>query len=409
MSESSTLLMVAYEFPPCLSAGVQRTLKFAQHLPSHGWKPVVVTTVGSAYMRTDPSLSCPEGVDVHRAWSFDASRRLAVSGRYLKITSTPDRYSSWYPFAVRQGRAAIRQHQPAAIYSTYPVFTAHMVARTLARSTGLPWIADFRDPAPEHYEPGHEAVRLASQVDRSAVDEASALIFATARMRELYLERYPTCDPNKAVVIENGFDEDRLEALTRAGRERGETFDILHSGAIYPRGRDITSLLEALAYAPSHTPDGRLIRLRLRGAQKREAHEKALIDRLGQLGLDDRVQFLPPCSYEEALEEMGRSDALLLLQGRLFDYQIPGKAYEYAATDRPILTLGGPRGATTALMRGMEGSVVGDADDPTSIVRALAELVTLSPRPRDVTGLSREERTAELAAALQPFKPVGVR
>ena len=33
MTERSKLLMVAYEFPPRLSAGVQRTLKFAQHLP----------------------------------------------------------------------------------------------------------------------------------------------------------------------------------------------------------------------------------------------------------------------------------------------------------------------------------------------------------------------------------------
>lgn len=409
MTAHPSLLMIAYEFPPCLSAGVQRTLKFAQHLPSHGWSPVVLTTVPGAYTRTDPSLEVPSGVSVHRAWSFDASRRLAISGRYLGITSTPDRYSSWFPFARRLGSAAIKQHRPSAIYSTFPVFTSHMVARSLARRSGLPWIADFRDPSPEHYEPGYQSPGLATQVDRDTVRDASVLIFATSRMRDLYLARYPECDPSKAVVIENGFDEDRIDALSKAGRERGETFDILHSGAIYPRGRDITSLLEALAHSPSHTPDGRLIRLRLRGAQKREAHEKPLTDRLRQLGLDDRVQFLPPCGYEEALEEMGRSDALLLLQGRLFDYQIPGKAYEYAATDRPILTLGGPRGATAQLMRDMVGSVVGDADDPVSISRALSEIVRLRPARRDITGLSRKERTAELAATLERFKLVGAR
>ena len=90
MTDRSKLLMVAYEFPPCLSAGVQRTLKFAQHLPAHGWDPVVLTTHGGAYARRDESLPIPSGVDVRRAWSFDASRRLAVSGRYLTITSTPD-------------------------------------------------------------------------------------------------------------------------------------------------------------------------------------------------------------------------------------------------------------------------------------------------------------------------------
>lgn len=409
MTDRAKLLMVAYEFPPCLSAGVQRTLKFAQHLPAHGWDPVVLTTHGDAYARRDESLPIPPEVDVRRAWSFDASRRLAVSGRYLTITSTPDRYSSWYPFAVRKGRAAIRETAPAAIYSTYPVFTAHMVARNLARRSGLPWIADFRDPAPEHYEPGYEALRLASRVDRAAVEEADKLIFATERMRELYLDRYRGCDPEKTVVIENGYDEDRLDALSQAGRTTGETFDILHSGAIYPRGRDITCLLEALAHGPSHTPDGRLIRLRLRGGRKSETHEKPLDARIQQLGLGERVQFLPPCSYNEALIEMGTSDALLLLQGRLFDFQIPGKAYEYAATDRPILTLGGPEGATAARVANMESSVVGDVDDPVSIGAALDRLVELKPARRDITGLSRKERTVEFAAVLEQFLPVGVR
>ncbi|MDC3307426.1 glycosyltransferase [bacterium] len=397
--------MVAYDFPPCLSAGVHRTLKFAQHLPSHGWDPTVVTTTAGAYDRRDDSVATPEGVEVRRAWSFDASRRLAIAGRYLKITCTPDRYSSWYPFAVRAGRAAIREHRPAAIYSTFPIFTAHMVAASLARGASLPWIADFRDPAPEHYAPGHNALRLARRVDRAAVEQASALIFATERMRRLYLERYPNCDPTKAVVIENGYDEDRLADLSKAGRAAGSNFDILHSGQIYPNGRDISPLLKALAHEPTTTPDGRVIRLLLRGALRNEDHEKPLNELIAQLGLEERVLLLPPCGYDEALEEMGNADALMIIQGRLFNYQIPGKAYEYAISDRPILTLGGPDGATVEMMAGMESSVVGDCDDPTVIAAALRALIEQKPTVRDTAGTSRLERTAELASVLEQFKP----
>lgn len=409
VTEHSKLLMVAYDFPPRLSAGVHRTLKFAQHLPSHGWEPIVVTTTAGAYERRDESVSLPEGLEVRRAWSCDASRRLAIAGRYLTITCTPDRFSSWFPFAVRAGRAAIKERRPAAIYSTYPIFTAHMVAATLARRAGLPWIADFRDPAPEHYEPGYRAPRLASHVDRTAVEEANVLIFATERMRGLYLERYPHCDPSKAVIIENGYDEDRFVELSRAGRSSGANFDILHSGQIYPRGRDITALLEALAHGPSHTPDGRLIRLLLRGTRRNEDHEKPLDEQIARLRLQERVILLPPCEYIEALEEMRNADALMIIQGRLFDFQIPGKAYEYAATDRPIITLGGPRGATAALMAQMESSVVGDCDHPTSIATALRELINLKPTRRDISGTSRQERTAEFATILKQFKPAAAR
>ena len=99
----------------------------------------------------------------------------------------------------------------------------------------------------------------------------------------------------------------------------------------------------------------------------------------------------------------------MLLQGRLFDYQIPGKAYEYAATDRPILTLGGPRGATTARMRYMTSSVTGDMDDPVSIGAALKKLVGLTPARRDITGMSRKERTVEFAQVLESFQLAGIR
>ncbi|WP_276678948.1 hypothetical protein [Nitrosomonas europaea] len=32
------------------------------------------------------------------------------------------------------------------IWSTYPIATAHLIGLTLQRLTGIPWMADFRDP-----------------------------------------------------------------------------------------------------------------------------------------------------------------------------------------------------------------------------------------------------------------------
>ena len=37
------VLMVAYHFPPLAgSSGIQRTLRFVQHLPALGWQPLVL-------------------------------------------------------------------------------------------------------------------------------------------------------------------------------------------------------------------------------------------------------------------------------------------------------------------------------------------------------------------------------
>ena len=62
-----------------------------------------------------------------------------------------------------------------------------------------------------------------------------------------------------------------------------------------------------------------------------------------------------------------------------------------------------------ALMAQMESSVVGDCDHPTSIATALRGLIDLKPTRRDISGTSRQERTAEFATILKQFKPAAAR
>ena len=53
------ILMIAFHFPPMRgSSGIQRTLRFAQHLPALGWQPVVL----SAHPREIGRASCRERV-----------------------------------------------------------------------------------------------------------------------------------------------------------------------------------------------------------------------------------------------------------------------------------------------------------------------------------------------------------
>src|SRR5205823_2738648 len=57
-----------------------------------------------------------------------------------------------------------------------------------------------------------------------------------------------------------------------------------------------------------------------------------------------------PVSRDRCVEEMSRSRCLLALQGG-YPLQIPAKLYEYIASGRPILVIGG-EGATVRLVEG---------------------------------------------------------
>ena len=74
-----TVLLVAYHFPPIQgSSGVQRTLRFAQHLPKFGWRPIVLTITPRAYetVAVGKGNEIPPDLKVERAVGLDAARRI---------------------------------------------------------------------------------------------------------------------------------------------------------------------------------------------------------------------------------------------------------------------------------------------------------------------------------------------
>ncbi|MBC7705319.1 MAG: glycosyltransferase, partial [Rhodoferax sp.] len=143
------VLLIAYHFPPLAgSSGIQRTLRFVQHLPAFGWQPLVLSAQPRAYLRTSGDLGAdvPAGTVVRRAFALDTARHLALHGRYIGAMARPDRWVSWKFDAVRQGLRMIREFRPDVIWSTYPIATAHLIGAELHRRSGIPWVADFRDP-----------------------------------------------------------------------------------------------------------------------------------------------------------------------------------------------------------------------------------------------------------------------
>jgi len=143
------VLMIAFHFPPVKgSSGIQRTLRFSQYLPSFGWQPIVL----SANKRAYESISHEKVGDissytiVKRAFALDTKQHLSINGRFLEFLAIPDRWISWFFGGVIQGLLIYRKFKPLIIWSTYPIATAHLIGYALHRLTGLPWIADLRDP-----------------------------------------------------------------------------------------------------------------------------------------------------------------------------------------------------------------------------------------------------------------------
>ena len=115
------VLMIAFHFPPfAVSSGVQRTLRFVQHLPQHGWQPLVLSAAERAFTDTSRDLlpQIPVDTVVHRAFALDTARHLSVAGRYPGFLARPDRWRTWALGAVPAGLRMIRKFRPDVIRST---------------------------------------------------------------------------------------------------------------------------------------------------------------------------------------------------------------------------------------------------------------------------------------------------
>ena len=154
-----TILMVVFHYPPLQgSSGIHRTLSFSRYLPEYGWQPVVLTTTPGAYpsVSSEGDARIPRGVPVARARAIDSARHLSFRGSHSELLALPDRWVSWWPSGVVKGLGLIRKYRPSLLWSTYPIATAHLIGLTLHRLSGIPWIADFRDPMTDK-DPGDRA------------------------------------------------------------------------------------------------------------------------------------------------------------------------------------------------------------------------------------------------------------
>ena len=385
--------MIAYYFPPLGGGGVQRTVKYVKHLPAYGWRPSVLTTANTYFWKHDATLwrDVPVGTSIYRAplavpiTLIERLRTLLRGGSkehppetrssrvhaFLKKTASfiflPDIYSSWIPMAIYKALRAIRKEKISLIYTTSPPESAHLVGLAVHRITGIPWVADFRDPWVEgigFWTPTEGHRRFHYSLENRVISAANRVVSTSNRTAARFMERHPHLPGDKFSIITNGFDE--IDYAVKV-EPRDSIFTISHTGMLSLKRSNYNFLLGLNVLVKRRPEIRRRIDVRFIGVRdtSNDRHVK-------RLRLDDIVSNLGLLSHGETIEHQLESHVLLLIEtdGAYSDQIIPGKLFDYIGARRPVLGLL-PEGAASDFIRASENGTVVNARDVEGISRAL--------------------------------------
>jgi glycosyltransferase involved in cell wall biosynthesis len=314
----------------------------------------------------------------YRAFALDTSRHLSLLGRYPSFLSLPDRWASWWLGAVPLGLRLIKKYRPEIIWSTYPIATAHLIGLSLSRLTGVPWVADLRDPMVDVGYPRNPRTRRIYQwIERKTIKRCVRAVFTTPGAIKFYEARFPQIPSSRFCLIENGYDEESFvtaEATLAGGKSKNKQIVLVHSGAIYPSERDPIPFFEALA---ALYQQGLVSPTNLKVILRATELDSYLLQLIDKYGIGKIVLLAPSIPYQDALAEMLTADGLLILQASNCNNQIPAKLYEYLRARRPILALTDPAGNTAAALRNMGIDTIAPLNSKDGIMHTLLQFLTL--------------------------------
>lgn len=357
------VLIIAYYFPPMGGGGVQRTAKFAKYLAELGWEPIILTVHDAIYSKTNRPLDytllddIPQNVKIARTNAIDLGRMSSSikSAKTKKPTIksfinkigglliNPDAQMLWIPVAINRALNLVRKFDINIIYTTANPWSDHIIGLMLKHITGLPWIADYRDPWNINpYQPHTSKIRQHIQLylETQVIKTADKVVFATGGMQNDY-HKFFRCE--KFVTIRNGYDPDDFISIKPITSSK---FNILYSGSIWHYRRPtyfFSAVSNWLKRYPQVKDDFMITFL-----GKIDNKTKLFIEKENLL---DIVNLPGYRSHRESISFLLGADVLLLNIDEGGESILTGKIFEYFASGKPILALVPPSGIAAQCLK----------------------------------------------------------
>lgn len=397
------VMLVSFVFPPHNVIGAVRVGKLAKYLTRFGHDVRVLTALDPPFPKDLP-LEIPTDAVTHTPWMrVDRPLRAAVSlatrvrgrtgaspngtssngasngshargksrgaaafgwlaDRYQDLIFIPDDNIGWLPSATAAGLRMTREFRPQVIFASGKPWTSLVVANRIATQSGVPWVAEFRDPwgSNPYDATSRFRERLDDWLSRRVVRSASGVVTVTPPLEAVYAEKYRK---PSSVVMSGYDDEDQPAVAPSSGLTDDGRLWLVHAGTFYAQ-RDITPLVRAI-----HQLGDRASRVRVSLVGAEPSGVAPALKLAATLGVAESFEVSPMVARAESLRVQRAADVLLLSMWndpREHTF-LPGKLFEYIGARRPILLVGLVSGAAAELVKSRSLGVALDNPDDIAV------------------------------------------
>lgn len=398
------VLIITYYWPPSGGPGVQRWIRFVQHLRSFNWEPILYVPENPSYVLLDKNLqsNIPTDIEVLKhpiiepnsileKLSFSSkkegklyenqqqkgNRKSLVQKLLWYVRGNffiPDARFLWIKPSVKYLTKVLSDTDFDLIVSTGPPHSVHLIAKKLQEKFELPWVADFRDPWTsmdylKEMSLSSRALKKHDAQEREVITSADKIIVVGQTMMNEFKDRYDV----ESTIIHNGFNE--MEETENV--QLDAKFTLSHIGS-FLKNRNCDDLWNVLATMLKENTDFKndlCIQLIGRLAPNVESS----IEKFGLSNYIDRKGYMP---FAETQKYLLASQVLLLPIDRIdnAEFILTGKIFEYLKSRRPILLIGPTHGDAAALVNQTKAGYCCNFDDESAIRQTIEKMYELYKR-----------------------------
>lgn len=206
------------------------------------------------------------------------------------------------------------------IISSSDTKTAHFVGKKISHKYGVKWVQIWGDPWEDDITLNCIEKIRAKNSERRLINSCDYVFYVSLPTLQSMQQKYP--NNSKLNFIARSF----MRKLVSKENNKNDSINIFYPGSIY-YGRNAQPLIQSInSYNSIHKEK---ILLNVHG--NHEVNTKKLCG--------ENVVFHNYINFHEVEERMKQADVLLVLLNDKRSNQIPGKLFDYFATNKPILVV----------------------------------------------------------------------